>query len=126
MVFVMCAIDIVSLFLPFHAKLQMRCSSVFCAVSGMPCTLVRYCVMPPIIICVINLLPLAVGWFASHLFRFVAIFSIVGVHGIAWSTLLPVQAPSMCVGCPSVAILMFTSNWELTGFVFLVAIRFVR
>ena len=74
--------------------------------------------MPPIIIWVMRRLPSVVGWLASHLLRFAAIFSIVGVHGVAWSTLLPIHAPRTQTGCPSGVILMFVCRGSLSGFSF--------
>ena len=73
--------DIVGLFSLLHMKFRISFSRDLIADSGMPWTFTRYWVIPPMIICKISRLPSVVGWFASHLFRLVAIFSIVGVHG---------------------------------------------
>ena len=41
----------------------------------------------------------------DSLFRLMAIFSIIGVQGVAWSTPFPIHAPSTLTGWPSMAIL---------------------
>ena len=56
-------------------------SSVCIMVGGIPCALVRNCVMPPITICKMRHLASNVGCAFAHLSRFSLILSIVGVQG---------------------------------------------
>ena len=78
------------------------------------------------IIWVMSLRPSVVRWFASQRFRLAAIFSMVGVHGVAWSTPLPIHAPRTLTGWPSPAILMFAGIGEAPSWVLLVSISLAR
>ena len=76
----------------------------FATVFGIPCALVRYCVIPPTIIWTMSCFASMVGRDVAHWSSLSFILSIICDHGCVWSTLFPIQAPRTLVGLPSLAI----------------------
>src|SRR3954454_10811790 len=50
----------------FHRKLLIFLTSVLSTSLGIPWTFVRYCVIPAMVIWIINFLPSIVGWLFDH------------------------------------------------------------
>src|SRR5204863_8549776 len=92
--------------------------------SGIPCALVRYCVIPPITICMMCFLPSMVGWLLDHWSNAVSIFSMTLVHCSLGSVLFPTQAPRILVGSPSPAMCMSLGIVSYVSRVLLVCITF--
>src|SRR5438046_6683379 len=85
----------------FHRKLLIFLTSALSTSLGIPWTFVRYCVIPAMVIWIINFLPSIVGWLFDHWVRLLSILSRVLDHIPCWSALFPTHAPRMRVGSPS-------------------------
>src|SRR6267154_3235039 len=92
---------------------------------GIPCALVRNCVMPPMNICMINRFPSSIGWPLFHLLRVVSILSRIGSQGVVLSSSFPIQAPRDLMGLLSWAILIVFSQGSSSVISFLVVITVV-
>ena len=93
---------------------------------GMPCVLVRNCVMAPTVSCIISCLASRVGLCLFQSSRDCLILSIIGFQGCVWLVLLPIHAPRHLMVLLSFAILI--SSWSLwsSGWSFLVVVTLSR
>lgn len=101
------------LFLSPQRNFHVHCSRHFSTLGGMPCTFVRYCVIPLTTISMIRWHPSIVGCPSSHLLRFSSIVSRVHVHTSTCLMPFPTHAPRVCTASPSLATLMSSGIWEL-------------
>src|ERR1700722_5436447 len=109
----------------FHIKVLILFVNLFSISLGIPCTLVRYWVIPAIIICTISLLPSIVGWLFAHCCSWTSILSSVLDHTPDCSMLFPIHALKILVGSPSLAMWMFPGIGTWFGLSFLVSTTFL-
>lgn len=105
--------------LPSHMNCLMHFVSAVSTGFGMPCALVKNCVIPPTTIWTMSRLPSSVGWPKFHRVRFCSIFVSTGSQGAAWSSSFPTQAPRVLMGLPSLAILTWSDQGSSSSLNFL-------
>src|SRR5271154_3161985 len=104
----------------FQKKVLIFFINFFSISFGIPWAFVKNWVVPPITIWIISLLPSAVGWLFDHWARCLSIFSRIGVQGSAWVTSLPIHAPSILTGSPSLAMWISSGIGSSSSLSFLV------